>query len=96
MKIDRIRVQNFRSYQDSGIIDVGDKLVLVGENNAGKSNILRAMELSLNISPTSPHKLRDFHLKDTDENIEIEVWLTGLTDEEEDIFEKYISEGFCG
>jgi len=93
MRIDRIRVHNFRSYQDSGMIDVGDKLVLLGENNAGKSNILRAMELSLNISPTSPHKLRDFHLKNTDENIEIEVWLTGLTDEEEETFEEYISDG---
>lgn len=92
MRIDRIRVHNFRSYQDSGIIDVGDKLVLLGENNAGKSNILRAMELSLDISPTSPHKLRDFHLKNTDENIEIEVWLNSLTDEEKETFEKYTSD----
>jgi predicted ATP-dependent endonuclease of OLD family len=92
MKIDRIRVRNFRSYQDSGIIDVGDKLVLLGENNAGKSNILRAIELCLNISPTSPHNLRDFHLKNTDNDIKIEIWLTGLTQEEKEIFEEYIFE----
>lgn len=93
MKIDRIRAQNFRSYQDSDLIEVGEKLVLVGENNAGKSNILRAIDLALDISPTSPHKLRDFHRENTEENIEITLWFTDLTEEEQDIFEEYISEG---
>jgi len=93
MKIDRIRAQNFRSYRDSELIEVDEKLVLVGENNAGKSNILRAIKLALDISPTSPHKLRDFHSENTEENIEITICFTDLTEEEQDIFEEYTSEG---
>ncbi|MFB6185541.1 MAG: ATP-dependent endonuclease [Halobacteriaceae archaeon] len=93
MKIDRIRIQNYRSYEDSGSIDVGDKLVLVGENNAGKSNILRAIDMFLDISPTSPHQIQDFHLKNTDRDIEIQVWFTDLTEDELEVFEEYISDG---
>jgi predicted ATP-dependent endonuclease of OLD family len=93
MKLDRIRIQNYRSYSDSGSIDIGDKLVLVGENNAGKSNILRAVDMFLDISPTSPHEIQDFHLKNTDEDIEIEVWFSDLTEDEMETFEEYVFEG---
>lgn len=93
MKLDRIRIQNYRSYSDSGSIDIGDKLVLVGENNAGKSNILRAVDMFLDISPTSPHEIQDFHLKNTDEDIEIEVWFSDLTEDEIETFEEYVFEG---
>lgn len=93
MRIDRIRIQNYRSYEDSGPIDIGDKLVLVGENNAGKSNLLRAVDMFLDISPTSPHQLQDFHLKSTGQDIGIQVWFTDLTEDELDVFEEYISDG---
>lgn len=93
MEIDTIRVKNYRSYEDSGMIDVGNKLILVGENNAGKSNIFRALDMFHDVSPTSPHEIQDFHLRNTDDSIEIEVWFTGLSEEELDVFEDYICEG---
>jgi putative ATP-dependent endonuclease of OLD family len=90
VKVKKMRVQNYRSYRDSGEVSVGDKLVLVGENNAGKSNILRAMEMFLDISPTSPHQLEDFHLKDPEQDIEIGVWFTDFSAEEREVFEEYM------
>lgn len=44
MQIDKVRVQNFKSIQDSGWVSLEDDLTaLVGENEAGKSNFLEAL-----------------------------------------------------
>lgn len=44
MRIDEVRVQNFKSIQDSGWVSLEDDLTaLVGENEAGKSNFLEAL-----------------------------------------------------
>ncbi|KQQ85627.1 AAA family ATPase [Aureimonas sp. Leaf324] len=40
MKLLRYRVTNFRSVDDSGWIDVSDVTALIGENEAGKTNLL--------------------------------------------------------
>lgn len=45
MRIDRLRLLNFRSFIDSGDIHLSAMNVLVGANNAGKSSILRALYL---------------------------------------------------
>ena len=44
MKLDSFRVTNYRSVLDSGEINSDDLLVLVGNNQAGKSSILQALE----------------------------------------------------
>jgi predicted ATP-dependent endonuclease of OLD family len=43
MRISRLRVQNFRSIQDLEV-DLPRVCALVGPNNAGKSNILLAIQ----------------------------------------------------
>jgi AAA15 family ATPase/GTPase len=44
VQIDKVRVQNFKSIQDSGWVSLEDDLTaLVGENEAGKSNFLEAL-----------------------------------------------------
>jgi predicted ATP-dependent endonuclease of OLD family len=47
MIITRIRIKNFRSISDS-TISLNDVTVFVGDNDAGKSNILRALNLFFN------------------------------------------------
>lgn len=47
MKLISFRVQNFRSIEDSGDIDVTQRTALVGRNESGKSNLLLALQ-SLN------------------------------------------------
>jgi predicted ATP-dependent endonuclease of OLD family len=45
MKVMSIRLQNFRSFVDSGYIEFGQINVLIGANNSGKSSILRGLHL---------------------------------------------------
>ncbi len=44
MRFVACRIQNYRSILDSGWITLGDLTVLVGKNEAGKTNVLRALE----------------------------------------------------
>jgi hypothetical protein len=43
MRATHIRLQNFRSFADSGVIELAGINVLIGANNAGKSSILRGL-----------------------------------------------------
>ncbi len=43
MKLQRFRVSNYRSVKDSGWVDTGQRSVLVGRNESGKSNLLLAL-----------------------------------------------------
>lgn len=43
MKLTKVRVQNYRSVEDSGEFDIGDLTCLVGKNEAGKTALLSAM-----------------------------------------------------
>lgn len=43
MELTRFRVQNFRSIEDSGWVALGRVTTLVGKNESGKTNLLRAL-----------------------------------------------------
>ncbi|WP_321954887.1 ATP-dependent nuclease [Burkholderia cenocepacia] len=45
MRVVKLRLKNFRSFVDSGQIELGAMNVLVGANNAGKSSVLRGLYL---------------------------------------------------
>lgn len=47
MRLTQLRVENFRSIRDSKEFPVKPLFALVGENNTGKSNILRAVDVLL-------------------------------------------------
>ncbi|WP_139994839.1 ATP-dependent nuclease [Paenibacillus paridis] len=44
--ISRVRIKNFRNFHDIDV-ELGKKQVIIGENNVGKSNFLRAIQLIL-------------------------------------------------
>ena len=44
MKISRLIIKNYRNLKDVDIY-LGETVVLIGENNSGKSNLLRALTL---------------------------------------------------
>jgi predicted ATP-dependent endonuclease of OLD family len=48
MKIDKIKIANFRSYQDEIVIDLHDLNVFVGKNDIGKSTVLEALDIFFN------------------------------------------------
>jgi putative ATP-dependent endonuclease of OLD family len=60
MRISRIAIENFANF-DSVDFATDDSLVVVGENKAGKSNLLRALRLVLD--PTLPDRERQLGLE---------------------------------
>ncbi len=48
MKIKKIRLNNFRIYQEETTIDFKDLTVFVGKNDIGKSTILEALDIFFN------------------------------------------------
>lgn len=74
MKLSKIKIKNFKSikelefnYPESGI------LVLVGENNSGKSNIIRAIDLICGESWIGKEKLEDHDYYLRNKNLDIEI-----------------------
>jgi len=51
MKLTKVRVQNYRSVEDSEEFDIGDLTCLVGKNEAGKTALLSAMR---GLKPSQP------------------------------------------
>lgn len=51
MKLIKVRVQNYRSVEDSGEFEIGDLTCLVGKNEAGKTALLSAMR---GLKPSQP------------------------------------------
>ncbi len=66
MRLAKFRVQNFRSIKDTGWVSVDDWTCLVGPNEAGKSNILRALhrlnpadnKTRFELNEDCPHEIR--------------------------------------
>ncbi len=87
MRLTKIRIKNFRSITDSGEITIDPLQAFVGENNAGKSNILRAISCFLS-SGAGGMKLEDFN--DISQPASIECEFTGLEDEEKKKLGSYL------
>ena len=51
MELKSVRVQNYRSIEDSGIVPVADVTCLVGKNESGKTALLHALHL---LNPLNP------------------------------------------
>lgn len=92
MNITKLKIKNYKSIKDSGEITVDDKkMSFIGQNNAGKSAILDAIQC---VFPSVKKTVirSDFH-KGTHDNVEIIIWFNGVTDEylEEKLFGDAIS-----
>lgn len=75
MKINKIRIKNFRGIKNSGIIELGNLNALVGKNDAGKSSILHAIDEFYN-----ENKILEGHryFGAGNEATEIEIWFGGV------------------
>jgi len=92
MKISNLKVHNFKTFDSDGIsLSLKDITTLVGENSAGKSNILEALDLVFNFSRTKVSK-RTFHHDDVSKTITIEVSFSNLSEEEKRKFKVHLSE----
>lgn len=88
MKLLSFRIKNYRSVNDSGVIEGGDCVALVGRNESGKTNLLLALE-SLNPPDREIQKLsfvkdfpRDRAKTDFSEDLEVVETTWELTEQE--------------
>lgn len=82
MRISKIHIENFRSIKTLDV-QLANYAVLIGENNAGKSNILRALNLILGESwPTErSFSEEDFYNRDVSQPITIQVFFDQVIEE---------------
>jgi len=94
MKIESIRIENFRSFKDE-TIRFDNYTCFVGTNGSGKSTVLNALNVffrQYKDSKTDLSKLtnEDFHHKITDEPVKITVTFTELSDAAKDELSDYV------
>ncbi len=82
MRISKVHIQHYRSIKEL-TFEPSSYCVLIGENNAGKSNILKAMNLVLSdIWPSERNfSEEDFHNKDTSKDIVIQIYFDNEIEE---------------
>ena len=95
MKLARLRIQNFRGIKESTLLLSGH-VVLVGDNNVGKSTVFEAIDLALGPDRLSRHQKideHDFHLGDyltpaeqPRKEVRVEAVITDLTEEQQNRF----------
>jgi putative ATP-dependent endonuclease of the OLD family len=87
MKCTLLHIQNFRSIVDSGAIPVPPLLALVGANNAGKSNILRALDAFLTAGAGG---VTEAAFYEKSKPVVIEATFSELTPDEQREFKQYL------
>ena len=82
MQINRIHIEHFRSIKTLDF-EPGSYCVLIGENNSGKSNVLRALNLALGETWPTERSFsdEDFHNQDTSQDIVIQVFFNETIEE---------------
>jgi predicted ATP-dependent endonuclease of OLD family len=94
MKLERFRIQNYKSIQDSGWIECDNVLAFIGKNEAGKTSVLQALSKLNSTSGEKYDGLKDFpHGRFSDE-FEKQNWpgataRFALSDEEREEMEAY-------
>jgi hypothetical protein len=58
MRVVNLRIENFRSFVDSGVLELDQLNVFLGPNNAGKSTVVRALYLLQAESMPAAHDVR--------------------------------------
>lgn len=91
MKIQSVRIRNFRALHDV-TIPFDSVTTLIGPNGAGKSTVLRALDWFFNGKPGSITE-KDCSFSATTENIEVQVTFNELSDKDREALGKYAPNG---
>lgn len=91
MNIQSARIKNFRALKDV-TIPFDCVTTLIGPNGSGKSTVLRALDWFFNGKPGSLTE-KDCFFEATDEDIEVQVTFSDLTEKDRNELGKYAPEG---
>lgn len=91
MKIQTVRIKNFRALKDV-TIPFDSVTTFIGPNGAGKSTVLRALDWFFNGKPGALTE-KDCSFGATKEDIEVQVTFSDLTDKDRDTLGKYAPSG---
>jgi predicted ATPase len=97
MKIESIHIKNLRSFAEAAV-PFNDYTCLVGPNGAGKSTIHCALNIFFRESDNATTDMsqldaEDFHLKNTDDPVEVTVTFSDLSVEAQEDFAGYYRHG---
>lgn len=97
MRIESVRIQNFRAFKDETVY-FNRYTCLVGPNGSGKSTVLCALNVFFREARDVATNLQllheeDFHRKNTDEPVQITVTFTELSLDAQDTFKHYFRHG---
>jgi len=97
MKLESIRIENFRSFRDQ-TIEFDNYTCFVGPNGSGKSNVLTALNVFFrNNAATATDVVslsaEDFHLSETANPIRITVTFVDLSEDAQETFKHYYRQG---
>ncbi|MFP8778116.1 ATP-dependent nuclease [Hydrogenophaga sp. RWCD_12] len=91
MKIQTVRIQNFRTLKDV-TIPFDAVTTFIGPNGAGKSTVLRALDWFFNGKPGSLTE-KDCSFGAIDQDIEVQITFSDLTEKDREALGKYAPEG---
>jgi predicted ATP-dependent endonuclease of OLD family len=91
MKIQSVRIKNFRTLKDVSI-PFESVTTFIGPNGAGKSTVLRALDWFFNGKPGSLTE-KDCSFGAIDEDIEVQITFSDLTEKDREALGKYAPEG---
>ena len=91
MKIQSVRIQNFRTLKDV-TIPFDAVTTFIGPNGAGKSTVLRALDWFFNGKPGSLTE-KDCSFGAIDQDIEVQITFSDLTGKDREALGKYAPEG---
>lgn len=91
MKIQTVRIKNFRALKD---VTIGFDTIttFIGSNGAGKSTVLRALDWFFNGKPGSLTE-KDCSFGAADEDIEVQVTFSDLSEKDREALGKYAPDG---
>lgn len=91
MKIRKLAIKNFKSFDEIGVkIPINDLTTFVGPNNSGKSNVLKALDLFFDYSKGKV-TVDCFHNGDVSHVIEITVEFHRLDGDEKQTFRRHLN-----
>ncbi len=80
MKLDKVKIKNFRGYQTETEIPISDLTAFIGRNDAGKSSVLEALEIFFNNSLVKCER-EDLNIEADNNLIEITCLFSEFPDE---------------